>query len=262
MRGERFRTAITAFAHRAFHAPTTAEFRAVNYILAFATLASVLSVVLGSMEAYASYGSVWNIIEWSAVAIFFAEYLLRMLTERSPLAYAMSFYGVIDLLAIAPTILGIGNFTFLKFARTIRAIRFRRMAQITKISRIPEMDRHLYEGIPANTHEQFRRRLAFATLTLFAITIVLSGLLYALESENPEFSSISNTLVWILQTWVMVPQSELWKFSATESVIVFAVKLVFLILLGCAAAMLGENLGNEKCVHKNNGDTPNEAAPQ
>jgi len=60
----------------------------------------------------------------------------------------------------------------------------------------------------------------------------------------------------------MVPQSDLWKFSATESVIVFAVKLVFLILLGCAAAMLGENLGNEKCVHKNTGDTPNEAAPQ
>ena len=82
------------------------------------------------------------------VSIFSVEYLLRLLTasvhpefagRRFPrLAYAFSFYAVVDLIAIAPfyfSLLSEGSKLLMVDADMLRALRLMRLARIFKLSR-------------------------------------------------------------------------------------------------------------------------------
>src|ERR1700712_4448923 len=42
------------------------------------------------------------IVEWAFTAIFTLEYVLRLTAVGRPLAYATSFFGVVDLIALLP----------------------------------------------------------------------------------------------------------------------------------------------------------------
>lgn len=97
-------------------------------------LASVVVVVL---ESIASIDARWHrelfAAEMAFTVLFTVEYALRLLAVRRPLAYARSFYGVIDLLAIAPTWLTLimpGAHYFL----TIRVLRLLRIFRILKLT--------------------------------------------------------------------------------------------------------------------------------
>ena len=69
-------------------------------------LASVCVVMLDSIEAYhAAYGDVFRWVELGFTLIFAVEYLTRLWCLRRPAVYAISFWGVVDLLAILPTFL-------------------------------------------------------------------------------------------------------------------------------------------------------------
>ena len=69
-------------------------------------LASVTVVMLDSMDVYhAVYVDLFRTLEISFTLVFTVEYLVRLWCLRNPVAYAISFWGVIDLLAILPTFL-------------------------------------------------------------------------------------------------------------------------------------------------------------
>ena len=69
-------------------------------------LASVTVVMLDSMDVYhAVYGDLFRTLEISFTLVFTVEYLVRLWCLRNPVAYVISFWGVIDLLAILPTFL-------------------------------------------------------------------------------------------------------------------------------------------------------------
>lgn len=68
-------------------------------------------------------------IEWVLTAVFTVEYFLRVFASTNPLAYVVSFYGIVDFLSIFPAYFELLNFstgklTFLRAARTMRAVKF------------------------------------------------------------------------------------------------------------------------------------------
>ena len=72
---------------------------------------------------------VWlfDILEWG-FTLLSIEYGLRIYAVKNPLKYIFSFYGIIDLLSLIPSFLGIGlgtsnNIGSIKTIRTIRLIR-------------------------------------------------------------------------------------------------------------------------------------------
>ena len=69
---------------------------------------SVITVILntvGSIEQ--EYGNILHIAEWFFTIIFSIEYILRLICCKRPVAYAHSFFGIVDLLAVAPTYISI-----------------------------------------------------------------------------------------------------------------------------------------------------------
>lgn len=67
-------------------------------------LLSVTVVVLDSVATLQERaGTLFDVLEWLFTLIFTAEYVLRLLCVRRPVTYALSFYGIIDLVSVLPT---------------------------------------------------------------------------------------------------------------------------------------------------------------
>ena len=101
-------------------------------------VAIVLSIVIVMLESVNSiqqqYESLFNNFEWIFTLIFTIEYLLRIWITGKPLKYIFSFYGIIDLLSIIPTFLGI-FFTGSHSLLVIRTLRLLRVFRILKLAR-------------------------------------------------------------------------------------------------------------------------------
>jgi len=116
-----------------FEAETPAG-RGFDLVLLALILLSVVAVLLESVAGFrAAYGRELRWFEWGITLLFTAEYLLRLWVIRRPLAYAWSFFGVVDLLAILPTYLSLaipGAHSLL----VIRALRLLRVFRILKLA--------------------------------------------------------------------------------------------------------------------------------
>lgn len=139
--------------------------RQVEKMIASLILLSVFAIVLEHIpEIYQPHAQEFHWFDVITVAIFSVEYLLRLLTaavhpefagKRFPrLRYALSFYAVVDLIAILP-------FYFSQFFTVdvdmLRLLRLLRLARIFKLSR--ELVPAWQEFQALNVNRTFRGRL-------------------------------------------------------------------------------------------------------
>ena len=83
-----------------------------DIVLLILILLSVAAVMVESVELYSrKYATFLSIFEWIITAIFTLEYILRIVSVKRPLKYIFSFYGLIDLVSLLPTYLGIFMFS-------------------------------------------------------------------------------------------------------------------------------------------------------
>ena len=79
-----------------------------DVLLIVTILLSVVVVLLDSVPYYnLHYGDLLYKFEWLFTILFTLEYLFRIYSIGRPIKYITSFFGVIDLLAILPTFIGI-----------------------------------------------------------------------------------------------------------------------------------------------------------
>ena len=84
--------------HEIIYEADTPSGKLFDVILLIAILASVLFVMLESVESIQkNYGEYLNIAEWVITILFSIEYVLRIISIQKPTKYIFSFYGIIDL---------------------------------------------------------------------------------------------------------------------------------------------------------------------
>ncbi|MFN2431948.1 MAG: ion transporter, partial [Gemmatimonadota bacterium] len=109
--------------------------RAFDVALIGAILLSVLAVTLDSVAGIsARYGPWLRGVEWVFTILFTIEYVLRLYSAPDPRRYALSFYGIVDALAILPTYLSV-FFPPSRFLLTIRVLRVIRVFRVLKLVR-------------------------------------------------------------------------------------------------------------------------------
>ncbi|HYW04489.1 MAG TPA: ion transporter, partial [Gammaproteobacteria bacterium] len=90
-----------------FEADTPAG-KTFDLALLVAIMASVLAVCLESVASVRAEWGLWlRVVEWLFTLLFTIEYGLRLITVQRPLRYAVSFFGVVDLLAVLPSYVGL-----------------------------------------------------------------------------------------------------------------------------------------------------------
>ncbi|NJC26188.1 ion transporter [Neolewinella antarctica] len=199
-----------------------------DIILLVLIVLSVLTVMLESSEQWQrDYGRTFLILEWIFTIIFTIEYVLRLWTTIKPWKYALSFYGIIDLMAILPTYLtiflsGFGAQAFV----IIRVIRLLRVFRIFKLGKFLGEGDQLKMALIASRNK--------ITVFLFAVTllvIIIGAVMYLIEGgTNEGFSSIPRAVYWAIVTLTTVgygditPKTNIGQFlSALVMIIGYAI---------------------------------------
>jgi len=158
----------------------------------------ILSVLVVTMESVSSirytHEDFFIKTEWVFTILFTLEYLLRVYSSPRPLVYIGSFYGVIDLLAILPTYLGL-FFDHSTFLLTFRALRLLRMFRVFKLGRYLKEAAILVKALQMSIH----KIIVFFGVVL-TLVLILGSILYLVEGEENGFTSIPQSIYWAIVT--------------------------------------------------------------
>ncbi len=226
-----------------FDDPKHPFFGPANTILALMTVVSVAAIALETVVSlHEKYHLIFKGIEWLAVVLFSAEYITRLMVSPRPLKYAFSFFGIIDLVAILPSFLGLSNLTFLKSARTIRIIRLLRMLRLAKISRAKDKEKALRSVYKINLE------IYFISLTL--AVLILGCLFYVFEHGVKDAKDIPSGMYWALRAilgGVSYPQATTTGGTITLILARFSSMILLGMMMGLVGTMLRKILiGSEK----------------
>jgi len=181
-----------------FEADTPAG-RAFDIVLIISIVASVLVVMLDSIEAVSQrHGRALFAAEWFFTALFTAEYALRLACVRAPLKYARSFFGVVDLLAVLPTYasLLLPGSQYLLVIRIIRVLR---------VFRILKFAHHIREArILMHALYQARRKITVFLMAVLTLVVILGSMMYLVEGGEHGFTSIPESIYWAIVTLTTV----------------------------------------------------------
>ena len=182
--------------------PANEAGRAVRVFLVSLIALNVLAVILDSVASLAEkWARPLYVFEIASIAVFTAEYLLRLwvAAERAEygggvlgrLRYLLTPLAILDLLAILPFYLPLilpVDLRYLRMFRLLRMAKFGRYSRSVRILRDVLADR--------------KNELLAAASLLLAVIVMASGLMYAVEHEAQPtvFTSIPATMWWAVAT--------------------------------------------------------------
>jgi voltage-gated potassium channel len=160
---------------------------------------STLVVILDSVEAlHNQYTQLFEQLEWAFTLIFSLEYGLRLLCVRHPWLYMRSFYGIVDLLSILPSYIGL-LFPGVQFTRVVRILRLLRIFRVLKLS-VYLNEANLLRTALYNSH----RKIMVFLYTVLAMVIICGSLMYVIEGKEAGFTSIPRSMYWAIVTLTTV----------------------------------------------------------
>lgn len=173
--------------------------KAFDVALLAAILTSVLAVMLDSVSAiHRDYGSALRVTEWLFTIAFTIEFALRLYSVKRPFRYVVSFYGVIDLLAILPSYLSL-FYDGAQSLMLVRALRIVRIFRILKLSHYLGEAQQLVFALRAS-----RAKITVFLLVVTTVASIVGGLMYLIEGEASGFDSIPAGVYWAIVTMTTV----------------------------------------------------------
>ena len=227
----------------------TAGQRAVDCFLGVLIVINVLAVALESVPRFdAKYGPVFLWFEVASLAIFSAEYLVRLwvCTEHPPLKrltplearrrYALSPFMVIDLLAILPSLvvslLGV-DLRFLRIFRLLRLLKLARYSPtIITLGRVLWQDRHALGAVLV---------IMFGLLMLSAsVMSIVEG-----EAQPEDFGTIPAAMWWAMVTLSTVGYGDVVPITTLGRLIGGVVTLLGVAMYALPIAIIAAGFTNE-----------------
>lgn len=181
-----------------FEADTPAG-KAYDVALLVVITLSVAGVMLDSVARIrGGYGRVLTTLEWAFTLLLTIDYLVRLWCVGRPLRYALSFFGIVDLLGVIPTYLGL----IVRGSRYLVAIRFLR---VLRVFRVLNLSSYLAEyRVLTHALTASRRRILVFLFVVLTLVVVLGSLMYVIEGEKHGFTSIPVSIYWAIVTLTTV----------------------------------------------------------
>jgi len=167
--------------------------------LILSILISVAVVMLDSVSVFHfSYARLFLLLEWFFTILFTVEYLLRLYCIGRPGKYAVSFYGVVDLLSILPTYISL-LLPAGKYFLVLRVLRLLRVFRVLKLVQYVGESNYLQRALWAS-----RRKILVFLLSVSLLTVIFGALMYIIEGPERGFTSIPRSIYWAIVTMTTV----------------------------------------------------------
>jgi voltage-gated potassium channel len=196
----------------------------------------IVTMIGVTLETIPNLPNNWKVglagLEVAVVSIFTAEYLLRIFAAPRPLGYILSFWGLVDLLAIAPFYLSLGL-----DLRAVRAFRLLRLFRMLKAFRRAG-DRIVDAFI--RVREELAMFGAFALMMLFFSGVGIYQFEHDAQPEN--FASIPHGLWWALVTMTTVGYGDVYPITVGGRLFAFFVLIVGLGVIAVPTGLIASAL--------------------
>ncbi|HEX5682829.1 MAG TPA: ion transporter [Ideonella sp.] len=186
-----------------------------------AILLSVAVVMADSMAVVvARHGPALSIAEWTFTGLFTLEYLARLVSVQRPLRYALSFYGVIDLLSVLPTYLAL----LWPEGQLLIDVRVLRLLRVFRIFRLTEYMAE-FSQLGSALHASRRKILVFLSFVLMVV-LVMGTVMYVVEGPQNGFTSIPIAMYWAVTTMTTVGFGDITPHTDIGRIIASAMMLL------------------------------------
>jgi voltage-gated potassium channel len=226
-----------------FEADTPAG-KAFDIILIGAIFASVIVVMLSTLKDAREepYRTAFRAAEWAFTAIFTVEYLLRLWIARRPVRYAVSFFGVIDLLAILPAFIGllVPGGERLLVVRTLRMLRIFRVLKLTRyLSEAAALRHAVYQG---------RQKIAVFLSTVLIVVLITSAIMHIVEgnADNEAFQNLPESMYWAIITMTTVGYGDITPITPIGKAVTAMLVLVGYSLIIVPTGILSAEMASER----------------
>jgi voltage-gated potassium channel len=195
--------------------------RLFDLVLIVAILSSIVVAILDTVEdLHTRFASAFYVLEWIFTLAFTFEYVMRLLVVARPRRYALSFFGVIDLVAVLPTYLSlflVGS----QYLLVIRAVR------ILRIFRVLKMTRYVGEAdMLWSTLLRARRKIFIFISTILTLVLIFGAMMYLIEGPENGFSSIPRGMYWAVVTLTTVGFGDITPHTALGQMLTSLIMLV------------------------------------
>lgn len=183
-------------------------------------ISSTLIILDSVNEIHLIYGTYIAILQSIFLILFTIEYGLRIFISQPIKKYVLSFYGIVDLLAILPIFIGL----FLSFGQFFPIIRILRLLRLFSVFK---MGRYLDEsGVLLRALRASKIKITVFLLTIIFIVIIVGAFMYVIEGPDNGFVNIPEGMYWAVVTISTVgygdvsPQTHLGKLIASALMLV------------------------------------------
>ena len=225
--------------------------KAFDIALLWCIVASILLVVLESMPSMPQLGKqIFTVLEYAFTFFFTLEYLCRLYCSERPREYALSFFGIIDLLSTLPLYIGwiFGPVRYLMIVRTFRLIR---------VFRVFKLFSFLQEG------DLLMRSLMLSApkigvFFLFTVIMVISmgTLMYMVEGtvEGTPFTDIPTSIYWAVVTMTTVGYGDIAPATLLGRILSAIVMLMGYTIMAVPTGIVSAQMVHD---HKHRGEKAN-----
>jgi voltage-gated potassium channel len=204
----------------AFEAQTYLSVRCFLWLIQILIILSIIAFTVETLPTLSSATrDILRSFEVFAIAVFTAEYLLRLWMAESRRRFAFSFFGIIDLLVILPF--------YLQFAVDLRSLR---VFWLFRLFRLVKLVR--YTAAAQRIANAFRSvaidLVVFGIGAVFVLYLAAVGIYYLEHKAQPEdFASVFHSFWWALATLTTVGYGDVYPVTVGGKIFTF-----FVLMLG------------------------------
>lgn len=185
--------------HEIIYEADTSEGKLFDIILLIAILASIILVMLESVDSFdAKYHDSLIIGEWIITILFSLEYIFRIISIKKPTKYIFSFFGIIDFLSTIPIYLSL-IYAGSQGLVALRALRLLRVFRILKLARYIGASNKLLLALKAS-----KAKIAVFLFFVLIVCIILGTVMYMIEGAENGFNNIPKSIYWAIVTLTTV----------------------------------------------------------
>ena len=228
------------FVHDCFADTSCALYKRMSNVVMAAIFVSIALIVLETVgDLKTQYALAFSI---AVVAIFILEYIANVYVTRPRRAHVLGVWGIIDLVAILPTLVEFLPMKGLRVVRVLRVLRFLRLLRILKLAR--QVSDAYQESSEKRDESTIKLDLQIYFLTMFSVLIISSALMYYAESgyEGTKFIDIPSAMWWGIGTMTTVGYGDLTPLTLAGKLVASVTALCGLALFGMLTQVMGKEV--------------------
>ena len=233
-------TALRSWLEEAFLVERSPRFIRVQRFVMFWIFLSVASMVLETVPWIAAGRQRWfDLVEHLVLVVFTAEYVINIWVAPDRKRYVLGVWGIIDLLAVLPSLvlaLNIGSAEFLGVMRVMRVLRILRVLKLAKVAAQRFQERE--------SRGAARMDIQIYFIAFFCSLTIWSTLVYYAERGQPatKFTSIPEGMWWAISALTSATYGDIYPTTLWGRIVGVCAALNGLALFGLLMNVIGEAL--------------------